>query len=70
MPDQSVVMAVLYLAAVLFFALWLNERGKRNVLLRLFDVPLGGAWAEIDRHQMARLRAREDAEPDAMRENV
>ena len=62
MTDQSAVIAVLYLAAVLFFALWRNERGRSRALLRLFDVPLGDAWAEIDRHQMARLRAREDAE--------
>ena len=62
MSDQPSVMAVLYLAAVLFFALWRNERGRSRALLRLFDVPLGDAWAEIDRHQMARLRVREDAE--------
>ena len=55
MTDQSAVMAVLYLAAVLFFALWRNERARANTLYRFL-------WVEIDRHQMARLRAREDAE--------
>ena len=63
MTDQSVVMAVLYLSAVLFFALWRYERARANTL-SLF------LWDEIDRHQMARLRAREDEELDAIREIV
>lgn len=63
MPDQSVVTGVLYLAAVAFFALWRYERARANTL-SLF------LWDEIDRHQMARLRAREAAELDAIREGV
>lgn len=63
MADQSVAMAVLYLAAVAFFALWRFERARSNELSRFL-------WEEIDRHQMARLRAREADELDAIREIV
>ena len=63
MPDQSAVMGILYLAAVAFFALWRCEKARGDELLRAL-------WETIDRHQMARLRAREAAELDAIREIV
>ena len=63
MNEQSAVICVLYLAAVAFFALWRSERARANTL-SLF------LWDEIGRHQMARLRAREDEEFDAIREIV
>ena len=62
MSDQSAVIAVLYLSAVLFFALWRNERTRRFELIRM-------AREEVSR-QRAVLGALELAELDAIREIV
>ena len=63
MGAQSAVIGILYLAAVAFFALWRVERERRIEITRL-------VWEAIDRHQMAVLRVKENAELDAIREIV
>ena len=63
MIDQSLVIVALYLAAVVFFALWRCERERRIEFTRL-------VWDAIGRHQMAALRACEAEGFDVLREIV
>lgn len=51
MSPHSALIGLLCLPSVAFFLLWRFEKGRGDELLRAL-------WAEIDRHQMARLRAR------------